>query len=146
MVWIAAGDPQCLFSLLWIVWTYKYVKFIFNNGEMYKVFEWVKTGYHGLQLQIKCRVKPTPRALYNVKIEFKKQIKSHTHRVSQEIYLWRKVVCFVVMRSTKLGCFRSCSWCLWKALNKKGCMGLVPWHLHFWCKSSWILNDFFAEN
>jgi hypothetical protein len=25
-------------------------------------------------------------------------------------------------------------------------MGLVPWHLHFWCKSSWILNDFFAEN
>jgi hypothetical protein len=34
--------------------------------------------------------------------------------------------CFVVMRSTKLGCFRSCSWCLWKALNEEGCMGLVP--------------------
>jgi hypothetical protein len=32
------------------------------------------------------------------------------------------------MSSTKLGCFRSCSWCLWKALDKEeGCMGLVPW-------------------
>jgi hypothetical protein len=25
--------------------------------------------------------------------------------------------CIVVMRSTELGCFRSCSWCLWKALH-----------------------------
>jgi hypothetical protein len=50
--------------------------------------------------------------------------------------------CFVVMRSTELGCFRSYSWCLWKALNEKGCMGLVPWHLDLRCKSSWILNDF----
>jgi len=33
--------------------------------------------------------------------------------------------CFVVMRSTKLGCFRSCSWCLWKALDEEGYMGLV---------------------
>jgi hypothetical protein len=33
--------------------------------------------------------------------------------------------CFVVMRSTKLGCFRSCS-CLWKSLTEEGCMGLVP--------------------
>ncbi len=32
--------------------------------------------------------------------------------------------CFVVMRSTKPGCFRSCSWCLWKALDEEGwCMG-----------------------
>jgi hypothetical protein len=31
--------------------------------------------------------------------------------------------CIVVMRFSELGCFRSCSWCLWKALNKKGCMG-----------------------
>jgi hypothetical protein len=30
------------------------------------------------------------------------------------IYLWRKVVCFVVMRSTEPGCFRLCSWCLWR--------------------------------
>jgi hypothetical protein len=28
---------------------------------------------------------------------------------------------FVLMRSTKL-----CSWCLWKALDEEGCMGLVP--------------------
>jgi hypothetical protein len=33
--------------------------------------------------------------------------------------------CFVVMRSTEPGCFRSCSRCLWKALNKDGCMGFV---------------------
>jgi hypothetical protein len=31
--------------------------------------------------------------------------------------------CFVVMRSTPLGCFRSCCWCLWKALDEEGCMG-----------------------
>jgi len=33
--------------------------------------------------------------------------------------------CFVVMKSTKLGCFRSCSWFLWKALDDEGCVGLV---------------------
>ncbi len=50
--------------------------------------------------------------------------------------------CFAVMRSIKLGCFRSCSW---KALNKEGCMGLVPWHLDLQCKSFWILNFFSLE-
>jgi hypothetical protein len=34
--------------------------------------------------------------------------------------------CFAVMRSTELGCFRLCSWCLWKALDEERCMGLVP--------------------
>jgi hypothetical protein len=34
--------------------------------------------------------------------------------------------CFVVRRSTKPGCFRLCSWCLWKALDEEGHMGLVP--------------------
>jgi hypothetical protein len=43
--------------------------------------------------------------------------------------------CFVVMGSTELGCFRSCSWCLWKALDEEGCMGLVPWCLDLPCKS-----------
>jgi len=39
---------------------------------------------------------------------------------------WQFVLfCIVIMRSTKLGCFRSSSWCLWKALEE-GCMGLVP--------------------
>jgi hypothetical protein len=28
--------------------------------------------------------------------------------------------CFVVMKSTRLGCFRLCSWCLWKALMVGG--------------------------
>jgi hypothetical protein len=23
--------------------------------------------------------------------------------------------------------FRSCSWCLWKALDEEGCTGVVPW-------------------
>jgi hypothetical protein len=50
--------------------------------------------------------------------------------------------CFVIMRSTKPWCFRSCSCCLWKDLNDEGCKGLVPWRLDLWCKSSWILNDF----
>jgi hypothetical protein len=54
--------------------------------------------------------------------------------------------CFLGTKSTKPGCFKSCSWCLWKALNKEGCMGFVPWCLDLWCKSSWILNDFFTEN
>ncbi len=53
--------------------------------------------------------------------------------------------CFVVMRSTVPGCFRSCSWCIWKALDEEVCMGLVPCHLDLQCKSSWILNDFFTE-
>ncbi len=44
--------------------------------------------------------------------------------------------CFVVMRSIELGCFRSCSWSLWKALDKDGCMGLVPCRLDLGCKSS----------
>jgi hypothetical protein len=37
--------------------------------------------------------------------------------------------CFVVVRATVPGCFRSCSWCLSKALNEEGCMGLVLWCL-----------------
>jgi hypothetical protein len=32
--------------------------------------------------------------------------------------------CFVVVRSTELGCFRLCSWCLWKALGEDGLHGL----------------------
>jgi hypothetical protein len=54
-----------------------------------------------------------------------------------------KFVCFVLfvlMRSTKPGCFRLCSWCLWKALEEEGCMGWVPWRLDLQCKSSRILN------
>jgi hypothetical protein len=27
--------------------------------------------------------------------------------------------CFVFMTSTELGCFRLCSWCLWKALYEQ---------------------------
>jgi hypothetical protein len=71
---------------------------------------------------------------------------ARTTRIS--IYEGRSFVlfCIVVMRSTKLGCFRLCSTCLWKALSQEGCMGLVPWRLNLRCKSSGILNDFFNEN
>jgi len=44
--------------------------------------------------------------------------------------------CFVLMISIEGGCFRSCSWCLWKALDEEGCMGLVPWRLDLRCQSS----------
>ncbi len=51
-------------------------------------------------------------------------------------------VLFVPMRSTKPGCFRSCSWSLWKAFKEEVCISLVSSHLDLWCKNSWILNDF----
>ncbi len=55
--------------------------------------------------------------------------------------------CFVVMRSTEPECFKSCSWCFWKALHEEErCMGLVPWSLDLWCKSSWILKWFLHWN
>jgi len=56
----------------------------------------------------------------------------HSHLSMKEGSLFS----FLVMRSTKLGCFRSYSWCLWKALVEEGCMGLVPGCLDLWCKSS----------
>jgi hypothetical protein len=57
----------------------------------------------------------------------------HKKRLQGSVTLWpchlsMKEGClfrFVVMRSTELGCFRSCSWCLWKALDEEWCMGLV---------------------
>jgi len=77
---------------------------------------------------------------------------AHLRRLEDDfktIYLWSKVVClfcFVLMRSIELGCFRLCSWCLWKGLDEERCMNLVPWGLDLQCKSSWILNDFFTKN
>ncbi len=53
--------------------------------------------------------------------------------------------CFVVMRLTEPGCFRLCSWCLWKALDEEGCMALgstmvvglaVQKFLEYWMISS----------
>ncbi len=74
------------------------------------------------------------RAIFNPGVKFwfwEKQPKTDIFKVTQNkpnqqpnwagIILWREVVClfvlFVGMRSTELGCFRSCSWCLWKALD-----------------------------
>ncbi len=45
-------------------------------------------------------------------------------------------VLFVLTRPTEPGCFKLRSWSLWKALNKEGCMGLVPQRLDLQCKSS----------
>jgi hypothetical protein len=47
------------------------------------------------------------------------EIPQNTHLSMKEGSLF----CFVVMRSTELGCFRSCSLCLWKALDEEGRMG-----------------------
>ncbi len=60
------------------------------------------------------------------------------------IYLLKEgsLFCFVIMRSTELRCFRSCSWCFWKSLNEKGCLGLIPWCLDLQRNFFWILNDF----
>jgi hypothetical protein len=47
------------------------------------------------------------------------------------------LLCFVSMRSTELGCFRLCSWCLWKALDEERCIGLDSMTcLDLQCKSS----------
>ncbi len=43
-------------------------------------------------------------------------------------------VLFVLMGSTQPGCFRSCSWSLWKALKEEGCIGLISWCLDLRCK------------
>jgi hypothetical protein len=45
--------------------------------------------------------------------------------------------CFVGMRSTELGCFRSCSWCLWKALDEGGVHRL--WFHDVWTCSAKVL-------
>ncbi len=53
----------------------------------------------------------------------------------RQILSWQLCLfCFVVMTFIGLGCFRSCSWCLWKALKKEGWMGLIPQHLDLQCK------------
>ncbi len=50
-------------------------------------------------------------------------------------------VLFVLMRSTQLGCFRSRSWSLWKALKEEGCISLVSWRLDsHWMISSWKIK------
>jgi len=67
------------------------------------------------------------------------------------IYLWRKVVSFVLFCSYEI----HWTWMLQimflvslesSRLDEERCMGLVPWHLDLWCKSSWILNNFFTRN
>jgi hypothetical protein len=44
--------------------------------------------------------------------------------------------CFVVMRSTKPGCFRSMFLVSLESSRHEGCMGLDPWCLDLQCKSS----------
>jgi hypothetical protein len=80
-----------------------------------------------------------------------KQIGDRQINVAHNVYLWRKVVCFVLFglylwdpRNQNKPFLHS--WSLWKAVDEEGCMGLVSWHLDLQCRSSWILNDFFTEN
>jgi hypothetical protein len=55
-----------------------------------------------------------------------------------DVQKWRKVVCFVVMRSTEPGCFKSCSWCLWKALDER--RGAWAWFHQVWTCSAKVLE------
>ncbi len=77
------------------------------------------------------------------------KVKSHrtSDLCSYLIYLWRKVVCFVVMRSTEPGCFRSWSWCLWKALVVKEVCTVFD-SMTFWTFGAKVLEysiNFFTE-
>jgi hypothetical protein len=65
------------------------------------------------------------------------------------IYLWRKVVCFVLFCSYEIhqtGMLQIVFLVSLESPRRGGCVGLVPWCLDLLCKSSWILNDFFTEN
>jgi hypothetical protein len=48
------------------------------------------------------------------------------------------LLCFVLMRSTTLGCFRLRSWCLWKALDEEG--GAWAWFHDIWTCSAKVLE------
>jgi hypothetical protein len=64
---------------------------------------------------------------YEAVVDEPQHIKMSIHPTNNLSMKEGSLICIVVMRSTEPGCFRSsCSWCLWKALNKKGCIGLVP--------------------
>ncbi len=56
--------------------------------------------------------------------------------------------CFVVMRSTEPGCFSSCSWCLWKALDEglgvHGLGSMTVWTCGTKVLEYWMI--FFTEN
>ncbi len=66
------------------------------------------------------------------------------------IYLWSKVVCFVlfcfVLRSPKPVCFMLCSWYLQKAFYEYGCTNVVGDCLELLCGGYWLLNHFLNEN
>jgi hypothetical protein len=66
---------------------------------------------------------------------------THLMSISRDLSMKEGSLFLLVMRSIGLGCFRLCSWCLWKArlwkaLDEDECMGLVPWRLDLQCKSS----------
>jgi len=52
---------------------------------------------------------------------------------------WFRLFCFVVMRSTEPGCFRSCSWCLWKALDSTR-RGAWAWFHGIWTCGARVLE------
>jgi hypothetical protein len=62
--------------------------------------------------------------------------------------------CFVVMKSTKPRCFRSCSWCFWGSFQQGGVHGLgsttfglvVQKFLNIEQFLHWKINKIIAEN
>jgi len=112
--------------------TFLFLVFVRNWGQAHvkKVHPFSVGGVH-FWLWFALLVTWNSRFLWAMPFEVQTLMRPNGSQSSQHnityyfIYLWRKVVCFVfvVMRCTKPGCFRLSSWCLWKALDKEGCMG-----------------------
>jgi len=62
-----------------------------------------------------------------------------------QVYLWKKVVCFILFCRYEIHGTRMLQIVFLMSLESS-CMGLVSWRLDFRCKSFWILNDFFNKN
>jgi len=72
-------------------------------------------------------IAPAGISLFKTPLFFFFQFFSYYGQLVSAEYLSMKedsLFCFVIMRSTEPGCFRSCSWCLWKALEQEGAWAL----------------------
>jgi hypothetical protein len=62
----------------------------------------------------------------------------HSQSLSELSMKEGSLFCFVVMKSTELGCFRSCSWCLWNALSMR--RGAWVWFHDIWICGAKVLE------
>jgi len=76
---------------------------------------------------LECSLQPLNDFLQTRSLHYKMVILHSKYTLHADLCMKEgSLFCFVLMRSTKPGCFRLCSWCLWKALDEEGCMGLSP--------------------